>query len=126
MGKQKSTVQAAPSPSQDVPPHVTVLKMKMRNGRYDRPRDVLNARQAAPLLKLTPGALNHRGTRGEIEIIKIGRMSFYSADVVRRHILSENTRTKAEPLIAALEEIVAANNADIEARESARGRRNSG
>lgn len=101
---------------------IETVELKRRNGRWDRPLDVLSPPQASQLLRLTAGALNRQGRLGLVKMIKVGKLSFYPAQEIRRLILMNNTSIKSQKLIAQLEEFVEENNADIRAREESRGR----
>lgn len=92
-----------------------------RHSKRPRPLDTLDPKQAAQLLKVLPGSLNFQARKGQIAVVKVGKLNRYPAEEVKRLIWARNTKAAAEKLIVQLEEMVAANNEHI-AKEAKRGR----
>lgn len=93
-----------------------------RHSKWPRPLDTLDPKQAAYLLEIEATTLARQARKGQIKVIKLGKLNRFPAEEIKRLIIERKTRAMAEKLIPVLYKMVEDNNAAIE-KETQDGRR---
>ena len=93
-----------------------------RHGSRPKPKDHLKAKTAAQILGVTPNAMAKWARDGVVQVTKVGKLNYFSAEEIKRLIWEEHGKVQAEKLVLAVDDAVAIANRQVD-KEAWNGRR---